>query len=142
MEAIGELAASGCPILATCAGAILLSRRITNPGRPGMGLLDVTTERGDISVIGAGGSPTGDFADVASLDCRSTLGNVKVEVNGDGINAPYSVASDRGTETVEIDGKASPLTGQLGDNPGSGRNYVRLRSSAGDVQLSLMAKPY
>ena len=45
VEAIGELAASGCPILATCAGAILLSRRITNPGRPGMGLLDVTTER-------------------------------------------------------------------------------------------------
>ena len=112
------------------------------PNNYSLPLLDVTTERGDISVIGAGGSPTGDFADVASLDCRSTLGNVKVEVNGDGINAPYSVASDRGTETVEIDGKASPLTGQLGDNPGSGRNYVRLRSSAGDVQLSLMAKPY
>jgi 5'-phosphate synthase pdxT subunit len=45
VEAIGELAASGRPILATCAGAILLSRRITNPDRAGMGLLDLTTVR-------------------------------------------------------------------------------------------------
>jgi 5'-phosphate synthase pdxT subunit len=45
VEAIGEVAASGRPILATCAGAILLSRRITNPDRAGMGLLDLTTVR-------------------------------------------------------------------------------------------------
>jgi 5'-phosphate synthase pdxT subunit len=45
VEAIGELAASGRPILATCAGAILLSRRITNPDREGLALLDLTTER-------------------------------------------------------------------------------------------------
>jgi pyridoxal 5'-phosphate synthase pdxT subunit len=44
-EAIVELAASGRPILATCAGAILLSRRITNPDQTGLGLLDVTTVR-------------------------------------------------------------------------------------------------
>ena len=44
-EAIRELAASGRPVLATCAGAILLSRRITNPDREGLGLLDVTTVR-------------------------------------------------------------------------------------------------
>jgi 5'-phosphate synthase pdxT subunit len=44
-EAIVELAASGRPLFATCAGAILLSRRITNPDRPGLGLLDVTTQR-------------------------------------------------------------------------------------------------
>jgi pyridoxal 5'-phosphate synthase pdxT subunit len=44
-EAIVELAASGRPVLATCAGAILLSRRITNPDRTGLGLLDVTTVR-------------------------------------------------------------------------------------------------
>jgi pyridoxal 5'-phosphate synthase pdxT subunit len=45
VEAIRELAASGRPVLATCAGAILLSRRITNPDREGLGLLDVTTVR-------------------------------------------------------------------------------------------------
>ncbi|HEX7580207.1 MAG TPA: pyridoxal 5'-phosphate synthase glutaminase subunit PdxT [Thermoanaerobaculia bacterium] len=44
-EAIVELAVSGRPVLATCAGAILLSRRITNPDRTGLGLLDVTTVR-------------------------------------------------------------------------------------------------
>jgi pyridoxal 5'-phosphate synthase pdxT subunit len=44
-EAIVELAASGRPVLATCAGAILLSRRIANPDRAGLGLLDVTTVR-------------------------------------------------------------------------------------------------
>ena len=44
-EAIAELAASGRPILATCAGAILLSRRITNPDREGLGLLDLTAVR-------------------------------------------------------------------------------------------------
>ncbi len=44
-EAIAELAASGRPVLATCAGAILLSRRITHPDREGLGLLDVTAVR-------------------------------------------------------------------------------------------------
>ena len=105
-------------------------------------LLKITTDRGDIAIIGAGGSPTGDFADVASLDFRSNLGNIKAEVNGDGIYANYSVSSERGTEIVEIDGKRSPLTGQLGAQVGSGLNYVFIHSAAGDVQLSEMPKPY
>ena len=105
-------------------------------------LLKITTDRGDIAIIGAGGSPTGDCADIASLDCRSNLGSIKAEVNGDGINANYSISSDRGTEIVEIDGRRSPLTGQLGVNVGSGRNSVYMHSAAGDVQLSEMPKPY
>lgn len=43
--AICEVAGSGRPLFATCAGAILLSRRITNPDREGMGLLDATALR-------------------------------------------------------------------------------------------------
>lgn len=43
--AIREVAGSGRPVFATCAGAILLSRRITNPDREGMGLLDATAVR-------------------------------------------------------------------------------------------------
>ncbi len=44
-EAIAEVVRRGDPVLATCAGAILLSRRILNPERPGLGLLDVTAVR-------------------------------------------------------------------------------------------------
>lgn len=44
-EAIAEVVHRGDPVLATCAGAILLSRRILNPERPGLGLLDVTAVR-------------------------------------------------------------------------------------------------
>jgi len=43
-EAIRAVAASR-PILATCAGVILLARKITHPDREGMGLLDVTAIR-------------------------------------------------------------------------------------------------
>ena len=120
-------------------------------------LLKITTDRGDIAIIGAGGSPTGDFADFASLDVRSNLGNIKAEVNGDGINANYSVSSGKGSQIVEIIGgpesrtrckptptqtRSLPLQGQLGVNRGSGLNYVYMHSNTGNVQLSEMPKPY
>ena len=118
-------------------------------------LLKITTDRGDVAIIGAGGSPTGDFADVASLDVRSNLGSIKAEVNGDGINANYSVTSGKGSQIVEIIGaqasrtrckatstQSSPLQGQLGVNRGSGLNYVYMHSNTGNVQLSEMPKPY
>jgi 5'-phosphate synthase pdxT subunit len=44
-DAIRDFVEEGHPVLATCAGAILLSRRITNPDREGLGLLDVTAVR-------------------------------------------------------------------------------------------------
>ena len=44
-EAIRRFAASGRPVLGTCAGAILLARDVTNPAHKGMGLLDVSVER-------------------------------------------------------------------------------------------------
>ena len=44
-EAIRGFAASGRPVLATCAGAIVLAREVTNPPQRGLGVLDVTVER-------------------------------------------------------------------------------------------------
>jgi len=44
-EAIRRFAASGRPVLGTCAGAIVLARDVTNPAQKGMGLLDISVER-------------------------------------------------------------------------------------------------
>ncbi len=44
-SAIRDYSAAGRPVLATCAGAILLSRRITNPEGRGLALLDITSVR-------------------------------------------------------------------------------------------------
>ena len=44
-DAIRRFAASGRPVLGTCAGAILLAREVTNQPQKGLGVLDVTVER-------------------------------------------------------------------------------------------------
>jgi 5'-phosphate synthase pdxT subunit len=44
-RAIGEVVRRGDPVLATCAGAILLSRTILHPAGEGLGLLDATIVR-------------------------------------------------------------------------------------------------
>ncbi len=44
-EAIARFAASGRPVLGTCAGAIVLARQVFNPAQKGLGLLDVAVER-------------------------------------------------------------------------------------------------
>jgi len=44
-EALRAYHAGGGAILGTCAGAILLARRVLNPVQPSLGLLDVTVER-------------------------------------------------------------------------------------------------
>ena len=51
------------------------------------------------------------------------------------------MSSARGTAIVEIVGKPSPLTGKIGTTGGL-RNYVRLHSEGGDVQLSQLESPY
>lgn len=42
---IGEFAASGKPIFGTCAGAILLARKVTGPSQRSLGLIDIAIER-------------------------------------------------------------------------------------------------
>jgi pyridoxal 5'-phosphate synthase pdxT subunit len=44
-EAIVAFAASGRPILGTCAGAIVLAREVTNPRQRALGLIDIGVER-------------------------------------------------------------------------------------------------
>ena len=44
-EAIRAFAASGRPVLGTCAGAILLAREVVNPVQKGLALLDIAVER-------------------------------------------------------------------------------------------------
>jgi len=44
-EAIRELAARGRPILATCAGLILLARTVTSPAQRSLGALDIEVAR-------------------------------------------------------------------------------------------------
>jgi 5'-phosphate synthase pdxT subunit len=44
-EAIARFAASGRPVLGTCAGAIVLAREVSNPAQKGIGLLDIAVER-------------------------------------------------------------------------------------------------
>jgi 5'-phosphate synthase pdxT subunit len=66
-EAIRDFAASGRPILGTCAGAIVLAREVTNPVQRSLGLIDVTVERnaygrqvdsfvGDVDALELGGT--------------------------------------------------------------------------------------
>ncbi len=43
--AIREVAGRGCPVLGTCAGAILLARQVRNPEGEGLGLLDAVIVR-------------------------------------------------------------------------------------------------
>jgi len=44
-EAVRKLVARGGAILGTCAGAILLAKRVTNPAQPSWGLIDIDVER-------------------------------------------------------------------------------------------------
>ncbi len=44
-EAFRALAASGRPILGTCAGAIVLAREVSHPAQKGLGLIDISIER-------------------------------------------------------------------------------------------------
>jgi 5'-phosphate synthase pdxT subunit len=44
-NAIRRFAATGRPVLGTCAGAIVLAREVTHPAQKGLGLLDITVER-------------------------------------------------------------------------------------------------
>src|SRR4029079_17631762 len=44
-EAIRRFAATGAPVLGTCAGAIVLAREVTNPAQKGLGAIDISVER-------------------------------------------------------------------------------------------------
>jgi len=122
-------------------GGALLSLSVSelftpNPGYYSLPLVSVSTDFGDVSVLGIGGNPQSPlFADYLSLDFRSVDGSIKMEINGGGVNANYSVSSGAASALVEIDGNSRALTGRIG-NAGSGLNYISLRSERDIVQLS------
>lgn len=45
LGALARLHARGAPVLATCAGLVLLARRVTGPEQPSLGWIDVDVER-------------------------------------------------------------------------------------------------
>jgi 5'-phosphate synthase pdxT subunit len=45
VEAFRAFAATGRPVLGTCAGAIVLAREVSNPPQPGVGLIDIAVAR-------------------------------------------------------------------------------------------------
>jgi len=98
------------------------------------------TSRGGITVLGIANSPLdADFAGLMSVDLASDIGDVKVEVNGGGFAGRYDVSSARGRAVVELEGRVSDLTGYINNASSYGRNYIKLFSNAGDVQLSTLA---
>jgi pyridoxal 5'-phosphate synthase pdxT subunit len=44
-DAMRRFAATGAPVLGTCAGAIVLAREVTNPDQKGLGIIDISVER-------------------------------------------------------------------------------------------------
>jgi 5'-phosphate synthase pdxT subunit len=44
-DAIGRFARDGKPVFGTCAGAILLARKVLNPCQPSLSLIDIAVER-------------------------------------------------------------------------------------------------
>jgi len=103
----------------------------------------ITTESGDITILGIGGNPLAtSFANIASLFLTSDSGKIKVEVNGGGINAPYNVQSDKGEVVVEIDGRPVSNVGILGDQSArTNNNTIYIFSDKGNVQMSLLPSP-
>lgn len=91
-EAIREVARRGDPVLGTCAGAILLADRVTNPDAHGLGLLPVTVARNAY-----GRQLDSTVLRLTDLD-RSALGNTPLEAVF--IRAPKITAAGPGVEVL------------------------------------------
>jgi hypothetical protein len=99
----------------------------------------VTTRAGDVTVLGIG--TNAGFSTNATLDFYSLDGVIKMEINGGGVVANYSVEAPLGTALMEIDGKAASNVGQLvGTLPGS-TNFILARSERDNVQISILPSP-
>ena len=103
---VRELVAAGTPVLATCAGVILLAREVTNPPQASLGILDVTVERN------AYGRQVDSTVAELTVDDRATLGDGPLE--GVFIRAPRIVAPGRGVEVLARRG-ADPVLVRQGN---------------------------
>jgi hypothetical protein len=102
--------------------------------------LQAVTDRGDISILRVGGTSYS-FADTTSVHLVSNSGDIKAEIDGGGVNAPYSLSSNRGKVVAELDGVQAGPTGTVGTG-GSGNNLIYMHSDSGDVQMSVLASPF
>jgi len=101
----------------------------------------IKVDRGDITILGIGGSPaSSSYANIMSLYTYATVGKVKVQANGGGLNGKYNVRSAKGQAIVELDGRPGPLTGVLGTGS-LGKNEIVIFSDTGNVQMSLLPSP-
>lgn len=87
-----EVAKSGCPVLATCAGVILLAREVRGPSQPSLGLLDVTVERN------AYGRQIDSTVTSLAVELPEELGAATIE--GVFIRAPRVVATGPGVRVI------------------------------------------
>jgi len=94
-----ELASSGCPILATCAGVILLAREVRNPAQASLGVLDVVVERNSY------GRQIDSTVTALTVDAPEELGTTTLE--GVFIRAPRVVET----------GPAVRVVARRGDDP-------------------------
>jgi hypothetical protein len=131
-------------ILELFAGAPAPGEGLFNPpiyGNFSDPLAYVSVDRGDITILGIGGSPASSaYANIMSMFLYATVGKVKVQANGGGLNGNYTVRSARGQAIVELDGRPGPLTGVLGTGS-LGKNKIYVFSDTGNVQMSLLPSP-
>lgn len=100
--------------------------------------LILTSDRGDITITGVGGDPRAEsFSKTDSVIVTSYAGDIKVEVNGGGVVANYTVIAAVGNAIVEVGGLAAGTSGKLGAGSDPvAQNQVYLSSQRGDVQLA------
>lgn len=99
-EAFRAFAASGRPILGTCAGAIVLAREVSNPPQKGLGLVDIAVARN------AYGRQVDSF--VAEVACPSLGAPIPAVF----IRAPRIVAAGPGVEILARHGAEPVLVRQ------------------------------
>jgi hypothetical protein len=131
-------------IIELFAGSPAPGKDLFNPpilGNYSAPLARIQVDRGDINILGIGGSPTGTvFSNMMSLLLYANVGKVKVEVNGGGLNGPYRVISEKGKAVVEVDGRPGALSGTIGTGS-LGENEIYVYSRTGNVQLSVLPSP-
>ncbi len=91
-EGLGAAVRAGTPLLATCAGLILVAREVLNPSQPSLGLLDVTVERNGY------GRQLASAVVGLTVDAPDLLGDTVLE--GVFIRAPRIVAVGAGTRVL------------------------------------------
>lgn len=92
-------------------------------------------------MLGIGGNPAvAQFANLMSLHFHTVDGKIKMEVNGGGLNANYTVMARSGA-IIEVDGEPQPLKGAFGVNP-LGDNEIVLSSERDTIQVSLLESIY